>query len=414
MIELLSMETAMTWQIPNSSDDSWSPLPPPARFDPADFNQPPPFPPLSTLPPPPPPPRRGRHRLTLAACVAGLVIGISGAAAVSHYESVGSSSRRAVAAFASPAPKSSQSDLTVGLVNVNTVLGYQQAEGSGSGIVLTANGEILTNNHVIDGATKISVTVVATGKSYSASVVGTDRTDDIAVLRLESVSGLTTARLGDSSTVRVGDPVVGVGNAGGLGTPTSSPGSVTQLGQTITATNDTGANAETLHDLIEISARLQPGQSGGPLYDAAGKVVGLDAAGSGGGGRFRLRTASTAGYAIPINDALAVAKQIESGKASSTITIGTPPMLGIGAIDATGPVAGARITDVAAGTPAAKIGLHPGDVIVAVGSTKVTSVNDLTAALQAHKAGDKVTITWTTSAGATHSATATTIAGPAN
>ncbi|TML19188.1 MAG: trypsin-like serine protease [Actinobacteria bacterium] len=229
-----------------------------------------------------------------------------------------------VPAPASPTP--TQSDLTVGVVNVNTVLGFQQAEGAGTGIVLGSNGEILTNNHVIDGATKITVTVVATGKSYNASVVGTDRTDDIAVLRLDGVSGLAIARLGDSSTVKVGDAVVGVGNAGGLGTPTSSSGSVVQLGQTITATDDNGGNPETLHDLIEISAQLQPGQSGGPLYDAAGKVVGLDAAGNAGsgGGRFRVRTASTTGYAIPINDAMAVAKEIEAGKASSTITIGTP------------------------------------------------------------------------------------------
>jgi S1-C subfamily serine protease len=442
----------MTWNVPNSSDDSWSPLPPPTRFDPTALHQPPT---LSTLPPPPPPPltpkARGRHRLAVAACVAGFVIGIGGGAAWRHFENGGSSSPLALAdsavpttsspappttgatspavpgprrtsppSYASPvpapaSPTPTQSDLTVGVVNVNTVLGYQQAEGAGTGIVLSSNGEILTNNHVIDGATKITVTVVATGKSYNASVVGTDRTDDIAVLRLDGVSGLAIARLGDSSTVKIGDAVVGVGNAGGLGTPTSSSGSVVQLGQTITATDDNGGNPETLHDLIEISAQLQPGQSGGPLYDAAGKVVGLDAAGNAGsgGGRFRVRTASTTGYAIPINDAMAVAKEIEAGKASSTITIGTPPMLGIGATNTTSPVAGAMITDVATGTPAAKIGLKPGDVIVAVGDTKVTSVSDLTLALQAHKAGDKVAITWT-SEGVTHTATATTIAGPAN
>ena len=229
------------------------------------------------------------------------------------------------------------------MVNIDTVLGYQRAEGAGTGIVLKSDGEILTNNHVIDGATQITVTVVATGKTYNASVVGTDRTDDIAVLQLDNASGLAMARLGDSSTVKVGDAVVGVGNAGGRGVPTSSSGSVVQLGQTITATDENGGNPETLNDVIEISAQLQPGQSGGPLYDAAAKVVGLDAAGSAGsgGGRFRVRSSSTAGYAIPINDALAVAKQIESGKPSKTITIGTPPMLGVGATDATSPVAGA-------------------------------------------------------------------------
>ena len=299
------------------------------------------------------------------------------------------------------------------MVNVDTVLGYQRAEGAGTGIVLKSDGEILTNNHVIDGATQITVTIVATGKTYNAAVVGTDRTDDIAVLQLDNASGLATARLGDSSSVKVGDAVVGIGNAGGRGVPTSSSGSVVQLGQTITATDENGGNPETLNDVIEISAQLQPGQSGGPLYDAAGKVIGLDAAGSVGGGRFRVRSSSTAGYAIPINDALAIAKQIESLTPSKTITIGTPPMLGVGATDATSPVAGALITDVTAGTPAAKIGLQAGDVITAVGGTKVGSVDDLTQALASHKAGDKITVTWASS-GVTHSATATTIAGPAN
>jgi S1-C subfamily serine protease len=297
-------------------------------------------------------------------------------------------------------------------VNIDTVLGYQHAEAAGTGMVLTSSGEVLTNNHVINGATKITVSIVATGSTYTADVVGTDPTDDIAVLQLEQASGLTTAPFGTSAGVKVGDAVVGVGNAGGTGTPTSAAGAVIDLGQTITATDETGANAETLHDLIEISATLQPGESGGPLYDASGKVIGVDSAGSATSGRFRLQSAST-GYAIPIDDALAVAEQIEAGKATATITIGTPPILGVTVSPDAGAAGGVIVVGVASGTPAARAGLQAGDVIVAVGTTKVGSNSDLAAALTAHKAGDSVKITWTTN-GATHTATATLVAGPAN
>lgn len=301
-------------------------------------------------------------------------------------------------------------------MNINTVLGFEGAEAAGTGIVLSADGKVLTNNHVIDGATEIQVTVVATGKTYKASVVGTAPSDDVALLRLDGASGLAVAPLGDSSKVKVGDAVVGIGNAGGTGRPTSSQGQVTALGQTITATDQSGGNAETLHNLIEVSAQLQPGQSGGPLYDAAGTVVGIDSAGSSAGGFGRSRfgggyAGGGSGYAIPINDALALVKAIESGQASERITIGTPAMLGVSAGDAAGN--GAIVSGVTAGTPAAKIGLQAGDVITAIDGTRISSVKDLSAALKSHKAGDKVSVSWTRD-GATKKATATLIAGPAN
>jgi S1-C subfamily serine protease len=241
--------------------------------------------------------------------------------------------------------------------------------------------------------------------------------DDIAVLQLKDASGLTPARLGDSSTVKIGDEVTGVGNAGGRGgAPTVAPGQVTDLGQTITATDETGGSEETLTNLIEVSANLQPGESGGPLYNAAGKVIGVDAAGTT-NGRFRVRGVSGRGYAIPINGALAIVKLIESGQPTDKITIGTPPLLGVGAVDgaSTGAgVAGAAITNVVGDSPAGRIGLQAGDVIVGVGDTTVGSIADLTATLHAHKAGDKVKITWIDAAGASQSATATLIEGPAN
>jgi hypothetical protein len=209
----------------------------------------------------------------------------------------------------------------VGVIDINTVLGYQSARAAGTGMVLTSNGEILTNNHVVRGATSITVTVVSTGKTYKASVVGTDPSEDVAVLQLTDASGLQTAHI-SSSSVSVGDSVTAVGNAGGTGgTPSAAPGQVTALDQTITATDDNGSNAEQLHGLIETDANVQAGDSGGPLYNDNNQVVGMDTA-AGSSGPFQ--TAATQAYAIPIGTALKIADQIESGQASSTIHIGNP------------------------------------------------------------------------------------------
>jgi S1-C subfamily serine protease len=196
-----------------------------------------------------------------------------------------------------------------GIVTIVSVLGYQNAESAGTGMVLTSDGEILTNNHVVNGATSITVTVESSGESYRAAVVGTDPTDDVAVLQLSNASGLTTANLGDSADLAVGDAVTGVGNAGGTGTLTAAPGTVTALDQSITATDESGSDPENLTGLIETDAGIAAGDSGGPLYDSAGEIVGMDTAASSSPGD---QTASQA-YAIPIDDALNIADQIESG-----------------------------------------------------------------------------------------------------
>ena len=298
-----------------------------------------------------------------------------------------------------------------------SVLAYQNAETAGTGMVLTASGEILTNNHVIDGATRITVTVVATGASYSASVVGTDPSHDVAVLQLKGASDLATIRLGDSSTVKVGDAVTAVGNAGGRGgAPTVAPGQVTALDQTITASDEAGGKAETLDHLIQVDANLQPGESGGPLYNAAGQVVGIDTAGSADNARFRLPQAAGEGYAIPINDALAVAKLVEANDTSGgTITLGTPAFLGITAHDAANEGStGVAVDNVVTGSPADAAGLQAGDRIVSLGGTAVASTNGLTTVLHAHKAGDVLALTWVGADGASHSGKVTLAAGPAN
>ncbi len=213
-----------------------------------------------------------------------------------------------------------------GLVDINTNLSYQDEQAAGTGMVLTSDGEVLTNNHVIDGATSISVTDVGNGKTYSASVVGYNRTGDIAVIKLSNASGLQTVTPATGSA-SVGQAVVGVGNAGGTGgTPSAAGGSVTALDQSITASDDGGGNAENLTGLIEINAGIEPGDSGGSLVNAQGQVIGMDTAASSGSEQ----DVATQAYAIPIGTALSVAKKIEAGQASSTIHIGPTAFLGIG------------------------------------------------------------------------------------
>jgi S1-C subfamily serine protease len=299
---------------------------------------------------------------------------------------------------------------SVGVVDIVSTLGYQQAEAAGTGMIVTSSGEVLTNNHVIDGATSVRVTVVSTGKTYTASVVGTDPTDDVAVLQLSGASGLSTANFGNASSVAdvsVGDAVTGVGNAGGVGgTPSSAAGQVTALNQTITASDSNGSNPETVTGMIETNAPIAAGDSGGPLYDASGKVVGVDTA-----AQSSRRGTTVAAYAIPITKALSIASQIESGQPSSTIHIGSTGFLGVSVQDTAN---GAAVAGVVTGGPAAKAGLAAGDVITAVNGTSVTNSSTLRSALATTKPGQQVTIAWTDTAGGSHHATVTVVAGPAD
>jgi S1-C subfamily serine protease len=252
-----------------------------------------------------------------------------------------------------------------GIVDVTSTLGDQGAIAAGTGMVVTSSGEVLTNNHVIQGATSIEVLLAGTGPSYTAHVVGADPTDDVALLQIDGASGLQTVTLGDSSAVSVGDPVVALGNAlGRQGPPSVSQGHVTALNQTITATDQGGGNPETLNGLIQIDAPIQPGDSGGPLVDASGKVIGMDSAADGGG--FNGQAPSTVGFAIPINSAMAIVKQLEAGGASpSSVPTGHGALLDVDVQDATAQgVSGALVVQVPSGSPAASAGIVAGDVIV--------------------------------------------------
>ena len=187
-------------------------------------------------------------------------------------------------------------------------------------MVISPSGLVLTNNHVIADSTSIQVTIAGTGPTRSAKVLGYDVADDVALLQIDDVSDLDTIPVGDPSTVAVSDRIVAIGNALGRGgTPTATEGSVAALGQTITASDGGGGNVETLHGLIQIYAGIQPGDSGGALIDADGHVVGMTTAASGGGFR---ETSANVGFAIPIDDALAIARRIESGKGGDGVHIG--------------------------------------------------------------------------------------------
>jgi S1-C subfamily serine protease len=308
-------------------------------------------------------------------------------------------------------------NVEAGVVDINTSLGYQSASAAGTGMVITSSGEVLTNNHVINGATRITATLVTTGKTYTAKVVGTDVTGDVALLQLEGASGLKTVPLGDSSTVSSGASVIAIGNAGGVGgAPSVVDGTVQATGQTITASDQGGANAERLSNLIETNAPIQPGDSGGPLVDANGKVIGMDTAASSGN---RFQASADVAFAIPINDAMSVIHQIESGQASSTIHLGLPGFLGVGQ-DSNGGVLGGRgssgatVDTVVSGSPAANAGIHQGDTITALNGQSIGSWQDLTTQLQLSHPGQSVTIGWTDSSGSQHTATVKLITGPAS
>ena len=309
----------------------------------------------------------------------------------------------------------------------------------------TSNGEILTNNHVIDGATSIKVTDVGNGRTYTAKVVGYDATQDVAVIQLQNASGLTVASLGDSSTVQTGDSVVALGNAGGKGgTPSVAAGTVTALNQSITASDEGSGNSEQLTGLIETNADIQPGDSGGSLVNSYGQVIGMDtAASSGTQVQSQSGQAAEQAYAIPINEATSIAKQIEAGTASANVHIGATAFLGVetqpasrrasevpaasGASEvpaASGASAAARadqgssttgvtIAGTLSGSPAANAGLAAGDAITSVGGQSVSTAQNISQVLVKYHPGDSISISWVDQSGQSQTATVTLASGPA-
>ncbi|MDQ1546465.1 MAG: hypothetical protein QOH69_1369 [Actinomycetota bacterium] len=295
----------------------------------------------------------------------------------------------------------------VGVVTIDTVLAYDTSErAAGTGMILTSNGYILTNNHVVEGSTSITVTVESTGQKYTATVVGTDKTADVAVLKLTGASDLHSVTFASAEKVVAGQAVYSVGNAEGTGRLVTAVGTVGAVNQSLTIGSDSADTAEHLSGLIQLNSDVVSGDSGGPLFDKSGKVIGMVTAASSG-------SAVVTGYAINIAQVLKIADAIEAGSTSTDIVLGYPAFAGINIASTPNATAGVPVASTFPGMPAATAGITTGDTITSVNGIAMSSATQLSAAIQAHKVGDTVTITWVTAAGVAQSAAVTLIAGPA-
>jgi S1-C subfamily serine protease len=310
-----------------------------------------------------------------------------------------------------------------GVVDIDVADAYQNLQAAGTGMVLTSNGEVLTNNHVIEGATEIRVSDIGNGRTYSAKVVGYDRSADVAVIQLSGASGLATVRT-SSGHAKVGQGVVAVGNAGGTGgVPSYAAGSVNALNQSITASDQAEGTSENLSGLIETDADIVPGDSGGPLVNSAGRVIGMDTAASS-SFQFQGQSQTTQGFAIPIATATSIARQIESGRASTAVHVGPTAFLGVTVQDVSGglgggpgggsgqAVPGAQIAGVVSGGPAATAGLVPGDTIISLNGTPVASAQALTALMLAQRPGEAAQVGYQDANGVAHTLTVRLGSGP--
>ena len=430
--------------------------------------------PLPPMPPVPPPPRRRAGFLSYL--VVAVVAGALGAGSVvALYHPTSSTSAAApqptvtptaptpMPSTAIPVPSSgggaadaSQqailNKVEPGLVLINTTLQYNSEQAAGTGMVINSDGLVLTNNHVIEDSTSITALDLGNNRKYTGKIIGYDETGDVALIQLQNASGLRTVPIGDSSGVNVGASVLAMGNAEGQGAIVPAAGSVTALNQTITASDSGGSiTSETLHGMIQTDANVVSGDSGGPLANAAGKVVGMDTAGS--GGNFP-NAQSSDGYAIPIDTALSIARQIAAGQASSTIMLGYPAFMGIYIASGTtsaSPTAQAQqqeqgssgfggfggtpacytddsglsvpdqIANVSSGTliigvichsPAQSIGLTNGSVITAVNGQTVGSPSSLTQIVSKYKPGQSIQVTWVTPDNQRQTRNLALIAGP--
>ena len=265
---------------------------------------------------------------------------------------------------------------------------------AGTGIIATSDGYVITNKHVINGASKVTV-ILDDGTSYeNVEVVAVDPLNDIAYLKIKDVSDLNAATLGDSKTINIGQQVIAIGNALGEYQNSVTAGIISGTGRDVTASDSSGRNAETLSDMIQTDAAINSGNSGGPLVNAAGEVIGVNTATS--------ATAENMGFAIPISSVKGMLKQLtETGSAKRTY-------LGVYATAITPEVAKANNLPVTSGaylyspssytsivkdSPAAKAGLKDKDIITAVNGTKVGAAGSLSNLIGEYKPGDTVQLT---------------------
>jgi S1-C subfamily serine protease len=372
---------------------------------------PPPAAPRPPTPPYPPRPSWGRSAVLLAAALAIAIAGVVGYtmghrndAVVQQPTDVRVPDNSSISI--SSASRRIAAKLDDSIVNITTRLS-SGGVAAGTGIIISANGLALTNNHVIADTEQLRVENSADGSMHSAKVLGYSVTADVALIKIQGVSGLTPAPIGQSGGVSVGDAVVGLGNAGGNGgAPSIAPGSVTALDQRIVA-SDTDGSSETLEGLIQVSAGIQPGDSGGPLADSEGRVVGIDVAASRDDPRFSFSGGSAGeAYAIPIQKALNVAQRIRSGTGGDGIHIGaTRGILGVGVGDSRFSDSGALVSRVASGSPADDAGISNDALITSIDGKAVASASALTRVMAPYGPNDRVRVTWTDDNGDNHRAT---------
>lgn len=373
--------------------------------------------------------------------------------------------------------QSAASKVEPAIVDINTTLASAggSSKAAGTGIVLTSSGEVLTNNHVVEGATSVNVSIDGHG-THPAKVLGVDPSRDVALVQVQGVSGLPTAKLADSSSLKQGQQVAVLGNACGQGDTTVTTGQITGLNQSVTAQDDTGGS-ENLTGMVAIDASIVPGDSGGAIVNSSGQVVAMTTAGNGGnnacgnngaglqgsfgqpgsgtqpgdgsggsggsgggevpgqvpgqapgeapggsdgGGNGGGQSGSTTGYGVPANTAASVINQIRAEKWTSEVLPGQTGFLGVEGRDLTEALAqrlglsvdaGVLIVGFADSSPAQNAGIPENAVITAVAGNAVSSTQSLQQQLAQHKPGEKVTVSWTDASGS-HSSTVTLGSGP--
>jgi S1-C subfamily serine protease len=351
-----------------------------------------------------------------------------------------------------------------GLVIISSDLQYEGDAAAATGMIISSSGLVLTNNHVIDGTTGLTATLVSTGQRYKAQWLGYDKSSDVAVIQLEGASGLRTVPIGNSGTVKVGDGVVAMGNANGTGGITTVTGTITGLNRSITASDDGTDQSENLTGMLQTDADIIPGDSGGPMANVNGQVIGMDTAASSESVGFGQQTQSNAGFAIPINHAISIANEIIKGKSSSVVRVGSTGFLGVIVTPGTNgqqstvtspsqqaqqeegsqqqsngfggtqypPTTGCVTNDTNAGvpaqiapvssgtlvlgslcgTPASAAGMSGGDVITNVNGQAVSSPASLVGILDVLHKGQTVKVTWVTPADRVMSQSMTLAAAP--
>ena len=366
--------------------------------------------PLGPPPATPPPPTRrqpGRGRFAAGVLAAALVVGggaglggaaaydaLNGSGAASPDADTGTSIKTASTADAPSDPALDGSVEAVAdkvlpsVVQIN--VSSAQGSGSGSGIILTEDGQILTNHHVVEvaeGGGTLSVSF-NDGTTAEATVLGTDALTDTAVIQAQGVSGLTPATIGSSTDLRIGQAVVAAGSPFGLESTVTS-GIVSALNRPVNVGNDGLGNATT-YPAIQTDAAINPGNSGGPLVDLSGNVVGINSS---------IRTASTGGngsiglgFSIPIDEVLPIVEQMANGEEPTHARIGVS--VGVEGRPGTDSPQGALLQEVTAGSAADEAGLAVGDIVTKVDDTRITGADSLIATIRSYRPGDSVTVTW--------------------